>query len=237
MTGTIQAHTFQPRDLVGGHVVVDLLNTVTARDAEPVDWLDGYPRLLEWAALTGEFAPDVLTELRTRADAEPGAAARALERIRELREAVRDVLVGVVHGDGDEAGAVAPAPRELPPGAESVVRVENHWKQAAARSRLTLDGGTPHLRLDVATSGLDYLTHDLALRALDLLRALPRERTRVCPGLRCGWVFVDTSRAGRRRWCDMATCGNAAKGRSHYRRKRDGADTETGKPPVAEPPR
>lgn len=226
MTGTIQAHTFQPRDLVGGHVVVDLLNTVTARDTAPIDWLDGYPRLLEWAALTGEFTPDVLAALRARADAEPGAAARALERVRELREAVRDVLVGVVHGG--EAGAGDPAPRDVPPDAEPIVRVENHWKEAAARSRLTLDGGTPHLRLDTATSGLDYVTHDLALRALDLLRALPRERTRVCPGPRCGWVFVDTSRAGRRRWCDMATCGNAAKGRNHYRRKRDGGEPEIG---------
>lgn len=235
MTGTIQAHTFQPRDLVGGHVVVDLLNTVTARDTEPIDWLDGYPRLLEWAALTGEFTPGVLARLRARADAEPGAAARALERVRELREAVRDVLVGAVHGHG--AGADDPARRELPPDADSVARVEGHWKQAAARSRLTLVGGTAHLRPDVATSGLDYLAHDLALRALDLLRALPRERTRVCPGPHCGWVFVDTSRAGRRRWCDMATCGNAAKGRSHYRRKRDGGDARIGERSAVEPPR
>jgi predicted RNA-binding Zn ribbon-like protein len=32
-------------------------------------------------------------------------------------------------------------------------------------------------------------------------------------------VFEDESRAGRRRWCDMATCGNRAKVR-RYRARR-----------------
>jgi hypothetical protein len=45
----IQAHVFKSRDLVGGHVVLDLVNTVTARNAEAIDWLDGYPALLGWA--------------------------------------------------------------------------------------------------------------------------------------------------------------------------------------------
>jgi hypothetical protein len=38
----IQEHTFQPRDLIAGHLALDLVNTVTARNAEPVDWLTGY---------------------------------------------------------------------------------------------------------------------------------------------------------------------------------------------------
>ncbi|MFF0478109.1 CGNR zinc finger domain-containing protein [Streptomyces sp. NPDC004284] len=214
MTGTIRPHTFKPRDLVGGHVVVDLVNTVTARDAEPVDWLDGYPRLLDWAVLTGHFAPADLTVLRGLAESEPVRAEQALARVRELREALHDLLTALIHQDG-------PAP------AEAVEGLEAHWKQAASRARLTLHGTAPELRVDVGASGLDLLGHELALRAFDLLRALPLERTRVCPGTRCGWLFVDGSRGGRRRWCSMATCGNSAKGRTHYRRKRaDGVDPD-----------
>lgn len=209
MTGSIAAHTFRPRDLVGGHVVLDLVNTVTARDAEGVDWLDGYPRLLEWAALTGEFDPADLTALRQLAEAEPGEAAAALERGRELREALHALVTAL-------AGRDAPAP------ANALERFEGHWKRAAAAARLTLRANAPRLRAGVETSGLDCLTHELALRAFDLLRSLPPERTRVCPGQRCGWVFVDSSRGGRRRWCDMGTCGNSAKGRTHYRRTRAG---------------
>ncbi|WP_395294990.1 CGNR zinc finger domain-containing protein [Kitasatospora hibisci] len=207
MTGTIQAHTFRPRDLVGGHIVIDLLNTVTARDTEPIDWLDGYPRLLEWATLTGQFDPTALTALRRLAETRPAEAALALDRIRELREALHGLLTALLRRD-------APAP------AAAVDQLEDHWKCAAARARLTIRGNTPQLQVSVETSGLEYPDHELALQALALLRSLPLERTRVCPGQRCGWVFIDGSRGGRRRWCDMATCGNSAKGRTHYERKR-----------------
>lgn len=59
----IIAHTFRQGDLVAGHVVLDLVKTVTARDGEPVDWLDSYARVLEWAALTGHFDERVLAQL------------------------------------------------------------------------------------------------------------------------------------------------------------------------------
>lgn len=220
MTGSIRPHTFKPGDLVGGHVVIDLVNTVTARDAEPVDWLDGYPRLLDWAALTGHFAPADLTALRGLAASEPVRAAQALARVRELREAVHDLLTALIPQG-------APAPTEAEAQTEAVERLEAHWKSAAARARLTLRGTAPELRVDLGTSELDLPGHELALRAFDLLRELPWERARVCLGTRCGWVFVDSSRGGRRRWCSMATCGNSAKGRTHYRRKRaDGAGPE-----------
>ncbi|MAZ90474.1 MAG: hypothetical protein CMH94_02945 [Oceanicaulis sp.] len=44
-------------------------------------------------------------------------------------------------------------------------------------------------------------------------------RLKQCDGERCGWLFLDTSKAGRRRWCDMATCGNVSKARRHAARK------------------
>ena len=34
------------------------------------------------------------------------------------------------------------------------------------------------------------------------------------------WVFVDRSKAGTRRWCDMNACGNRANAHRHYARSR-----------------
>ena len=34
---------------------------------------------------------------------------------------------------------------------------------------------------------------------------------RICANDGCRWVFEDNSRGGRRRWCDMSSCGNRAK--------------------------
>ena len=45
-------------------------------------------------------------------------------------------------------------------------------------------------------------------------------RLRVCADDTCRWVFVDRSPAGRRRWCDMRTCGNRAKVARHRARAR-----------------
>ncbi|WP_432477083.1 CGNR zinc finger domain-containing protein [Nocardioides sp. GXQ0305] len=45
-----------------------------------------------------------------------------------------------------------------------------------------------------------------------------RPRIGACPGRGCGWLFVHTS--GRRRWCQMAVCGNRAKQAAHARRAR-----------------
>jgi predicted RNA-binding Zn ribbon-like protein len=200
----IAAHVFRPRDLVGGHVVVDLVNTVTARNAVPVDWLDGYARLLEWAELSGQFHPGALRELRHLSEVRPRAAARTLDQTRSLREALHSVLSAITW----DRAAPAPALRYL----------EERWKAAVAHARATQSGGRVRLALDIERSGLDYLNDELALRALDLLEDLPADRTRVCSGSACGWVFIDRSKGGRRRWCDMATCGNVAKSRRHYQR-------------------
>ena len=200
------AHTFRPGDLVGGHIVLDLVNTVNARDGTPVDWLEGFPSVLEWAALTAHFDESVLTELEHIDQADPGAGTRALGRLRELRETVYDVLAATIRNE------TAPE--------QGVRRLEAHWKDAVALARLTVSDRHARLELDVESSQLDYLEHELALRAVDLLRTYPQARTRICAGLKCGWLFIDRSKGGQRRWCDMATCGNAAKSRRHHERKR-----------------
>jgi predicted RNA-binding Zn ribbon-like protein len=204
--GLIQEHTFQPRDLVAGHLALDLVNTVTARNAEPVDWLTGYPRLLQWASLTGEFDPGALRALDRRSASAPDTAAAALHATWELREAVHDVTTAIIRHDA--------------PPADGLRRIERTWKDAASVAELTLVAGSARLQLTVDRSGLAYLHHELALRSVELLQTLPLARTRICPGPRCGWLFIDHSRGGQRRWCDMATCGNAAKSTRHYQRRR-----------------
>jgi predicted RNA-binding Zn ribbon-like protein len=202
----VQSHTFRPADLVGGHVVLDLTNTVTARDGDAIDWLGSYDDALEWATLTGAFDEQALAQLARLSTGEPEAGARALRRLRELRETVHDVLVATI--------------RNEPPPPEALNRLGTFWKAGVACAHVTARDGRARLELAVSSSRLDYLNHVLALDAMELLQALPLARTRICAGRRCGWLFIDTSKGGRRRWCDMATCGNAAKSKRHYRRKR-----------------
>jgi predicted RNA-binding Zn ribbon-like protein len=58
--------------------------------------------------------------------------------------------------------------------------------------------------------------------AADLLTHAGRRRVRRCANNACLWLFVDESKAGTRRWCDMSSCGNRAKSRRHYLKTKAG---------------
>jgi predicted RNA-binding Zn ribbon-like protein len=108
----------------------------------------------------------------------------------------------------------------------ALTEIEAAWKRAAARAHLAARDGLPQLQPDPASSGLDLPLDLIVFAAVDLLGEMDTERTRVCRGHDCGWLFIDSSKGGRRVWCDMATCGNAAKGerfaRAEKRRRRKG---------------
>lgn len=66
-------------------------------------------------------------------------------------------------------------------------------------------------------SAIPKLHAEIAWRAIVASIALPREKIGECP--RCGWLFLDKSKGGRRRWCSMAVCGTAEKVRAYRKRK------------------
>jgi predicted RNA-binding Zn ribbon-like protein len=53
--------------------------------------------------------------------------------------------------------------------------------------------------------------HAVVTAAADLLADTPLARLKQCPGARCGWFFLDTTKRGNRRWCSMRECGQEAK--------------------------
>jgi len=142
----------------------------------------------------------------------PREAAAALGRARKAREAVHDVCVALLDG------------RTAPTAA--LHEIETAWKRAAARARLSAHDRLLHLEPDADASGLDLPLDLVVFAAVDLLGELDVGRTRVCRGRDCGWLFIDTSKSGRRVWCDMGTCGNTAKSqrfaRAARRRRRAG---------------
>ena len=205
-----EAHEFQADDVVGGHAALDFVNTVTARDTSPRDWLDGYARLIDWAAVSGLVDARTATNLRSQAEEWPREAAAALARARRMREALHDAFVSLL-----TKRTVARAVLE---------EIESAWKRASARGRLAASAGRVRFETEPESSGLDLPLDLVVLAAVDLLGELDSDRTRVCRGHDCGWLFIDSSKGGRRVWCDMATCGNLAKSkrfaRAEKRRRR-----------------
>jgi predicted RNA-binding Zn ribbon-like protein len=137
------------------------------------------------------------------ADAAPREATAALGRARRLREALHDTCHALLA-------------RRAPPAA-ALGEIENAWKRAVDRARLSAHDGRLHLDPDADVSRLDLPLDLVVFAAVDLLGELDADRTRVCRGHDCGWLFIDTSKSGRRVWCDMGTCGNTAKSRRFAR--------------------
>ncbi|MFE5336491.1 CGNR zinc finger domain-containing protein [Isoptericola sp. NPDC056573] len=145
----------------------------------------------------------VLDGVEHDALAEPGAGSRwarehggdgSAAELARLRD-VRDALDGIVRG--------GLAPSALSPLLEGVHRIP---EPAADGLRWTLE--TPrHARLAV----------ELVLAWAETEQRTPG-RLRPCANDECRLFLLDRSRAGRARWCSMATCGNRAKARRHYER-------------------
>ena len=69
------------------------------------------------------------------------------------------------------------------------------------------DGIEAHWKLDPEDASGPLAP--IAYSACKLLLCGDVKRLKQCHG--CGWLFLDRSKGGRRRWCDMKTCGNRAK--------------------------
>ena len=81
--------------------------------------------------------------------------------------------------------------------------------------QLSGDGRKQDWHLPVtATAALSVIARD----AIDLFTGELRSRIRECENPKCGLMFVDASRPGKRRWCLMKRCGNMKK-TSRYRQQ------------------
>jgi predicted RNA-binding Zn ribbon-like protein len=63
------------------------------------------------------------------------------------------------------------------------------------------------------------ITAPIVLSALELLLSPRLGRVGHCA--RCGWLFLDTTKNGKRRWCSMEECGSVAKAKEYYHRHKN----------------
>jgi predicted RNA-binding Zn ribbon-like protein len=199
-------------DRVGGRPALDFVNTVDPRHAaDRREYLTDYAVLLDWAHSLSTPMAASAAELGRAAAADPAAAEAALRRALDLRESLYVVLAAAVRGDPVAADALAVINAQL-------CRATDHHVLRPADGGGVRDGW-------VGAQSLDSPLWPILIDAWDLLTTDLIGRIRECPGEdgACGWLFLDTSRSGTRRWCDMRTCGNRSKVRTHYTRQKDGS--------------
>lgn len=209
--GPVSAAPPDPRpessfELSGGALCLDFANTLEDRLGDARERLRAYPDLLEFAVQTGSLEPETAESLARRGRRRPARAAEALRRAISLRETLFRIFAALAAGGPPPPAELRRLNRALP----------------GALARLTLVGHGD--RIEWAWTGpaeaLDRPLWPVLRSAAELLTSDDRERVRECDSRTCSWLFLDCSRNRSRRWCDMKTCGNRAKARRHYRRRR-----------------
>lgn len=194
---------------VGGDPALDFVNTVawTSTGLTSEKLID-YDALLRWGEGADVVASGDADALRHRARTDPSGATAALERARAMRDTVHAIFLATAHG-------------ERPPGA-ALDAFNTALSDAEAHGAITV--AEPDGRLVREWRGLhermDGVLWPVLRAAAALLTSPEMARVRACAGEDCGWMYVDRSRNGMRRWCEMETCGSRAKARRYYARRR-----------------
>lgn len=217
MVSTMSTHVIEPLSRGHAHDVrlddtFDFLNTHELEHGFLVDHLPTLDDALDWFVGRGVIHGEGADRLRLQTTADPVAAARDLARVHAVRDALREVADALAEQRPPGTGALDTVNRalharqviELVPAADGCVSVDHRHV------------GDP----------IDDALARLADPLVTELTSGHPERIKICDNDTCRWVFYDTSRTGKRRWCDMATCGNRAKAARHRARVKGAGDTD-----------
>ena len=192
-----------------GRLCLDFANTVRSRpSSDRLDLIGAYEDLLAWARQATILTPGEAAALTDAARQGSRAADEALTQARILRESMYAVF------SARAAGLPAP-PADLRTLNRAIAKAMAHSGLTAAGARF--EWGWP----DSAPT-LDRVSWWVARSAAELLTSSDLTFVRECASYDCGWLFMDTTKNRSRRWCDMRVCGNRAKSRRHYERRRVG---------------
>lgn len=197
-----------PFEWIGGRLCLDFANTRSwSEDGDPNERLRAYADVIRWGLDAGSLERSRAKALSKAASGHPEQAKVALDTALRYRRRIHEVFTAVAHGHDAKPEAIdllnaraqqAYARRQVLPGPDLAKPWVTDW----------------NARRDDLLSPL----YPLLIDAVELLLSPQVAVIRSCANDRCGWLFVDTSRNGFRRWCDMKICGNRAKSRRHYAR-------------------
>jgi predicted RNA-binding Zn ribbon-like protein len=170
--------------------------------ASPTEDLHGPEDLLRWVATTERLPPPIIDRFSAHWRKRPNDAAASFRDAISLRETIFRCVAATAAG-------------RLPP--DDDLTALNAALAAAPPRRHLRPGGW---EIGVPTLSVSALLAPTLWSAADLLVRTTLQRLRQCANPECGWLFLDNSKSGNRRWCSMSACGNRAKAHRHYLRQK-----------------
>lgn len=189
---------FPPK--IAGQLCLDFTNTAEFRGQEGhIDFLKSYEHVLGWCWQAGLIADADTENLQHYADNHPGEADVIFAEAIHLRETIFAIFAG--HTENRP---------------ENISFFQDAWA-GAIQNRSFEETEDVGRWVWLNQNQPACVMWPLVFDAAELFTSPRRKKVRQCPN--CGWLFVDTSRNGARRWCSMDYCGSKVKSRRQYERK------------------
>jgi predicted RNA-binding Zn ribbon-like protein len=178
---------------------LNFANTRYWRGSEPAatEQLATAKALGDWLAANGAM-------LRARSGGRNADLDALFDSAIALREAIYRIFLAIGEGHAPPASDLEIFNRAL--------------ADTPQRRGISARGGAYSWVVAAPAASLGGVLAPVIWSAADLLTHVGDRRVRRCANDKCRWVFIDRSKGGTRRWCDMSSCGNRAKSHRHYAR-------------------
>lgn len=197
--------------LIGGALCLDFVNTLNGHRDGPLgeprhEYLTDYRDLVLWSRHAGILTQKDAEKLLKQASQYPDEAHRVLNEAISFRETLYRIF---------KSWTISVSSRD-----DDLVELNRTRVNVLAQSRIVAFPGGFRVDWQNDSLALDRMLTPLVLSAADLLTSDDLGKLRECDGDVCDWLFVDRSRNHLRRWCSMDHCGNRAKSRRQYERRK-----------------
>lgn len=194
--------------LDGGTLCLDYINTVHNRKEEPLpDYLLNITDLIDWAMKVELLDAKKTKPLETLATSNPQKAEQFFKEAISIRELLYRIFYAISEGKN-----ISAADLEL---------YNKHLSQYFPFLQLKQQHGIYKEDWNLPIESFYRITAPLINDAYELLLSEKLERIKECPN--CGWLFLDTTKNGKRRWCSMKSCGSNIKALEWYHRQKNKA--------------
>ena len=196
------------KDLLGEKLCLDFVNTVSWRGREnPKDFFETYDDLLIWSRHVNILTDEDAQKLHKNARKHPNGATNTMNRAIRLRETMYSLF--------QSRAAEAALPEE------DLCTFNSFLAQSMCHSQIIETDKGFELNTDGDKNSPDWMLNPVIRSAVELLVSEEIGRVKICGDIECGWIFLDSSKNQSRRWCDMKDCGNRAKARRFYQKKKE----------------
>ncbi len=210
--------------LLGGLLCLDFVNTLDRRGTDqPVEYLNTYHDLVVWNRYVGTISDEEAKELFKKAEMDSLQAAAVVQDAIQLREAMYRIFSSVAEG--------------LPVADRDLMNFNRYLGRAMQFLEIMQQNDEFVWNANGDPEKLDWILVPLVRSAADLLVSPERKRVKECSNPACACLFVDFSRNLSRRWCNMRDCGNRAKARRFYKRKKEARLLTSSPVTVPSPPK